>query len=110
MRRRRRRRRIARAYSAALLTTLQKAWPAGWKAQASDNGGFFRCFRWTREQARARATFFPLEEEQVDNASAAQGVMPTARGLQIKLKKSDQLLKPIQALKGVVVLESGPHI
>lgn len=82
-----------------------KAWPAGWKAQASDNGGFFLLSLDTGT-SESKATFFPLEEEQVDNA-AAQGVMPTARGLQIKLKKSDQLLKPIQALKGVVVLGPG---
>jgi thiol:disulfide interchange protein DsbD len=82
-----------------------KAWPAGWKAQASDNGGFFLLSLDTGT-SESKATFFPLEEEQVDNA-AAQGVMPTARGLQIKLKKSDQLLKPIKALKGVVVLGPG---
>jgi DsbC/DsbD-like thiol-disulfide interchange protein len=82
-----------------------KAWPAGWKAQASDNGGFFLLSLDTGT-SESKATFFPLEEEQVDNA-AAQGVMPTARGLQIKLKKSDQLLKPIKALKGVVVLGAG---
>ena len=82
-----------------------KAWPAGWKAQASDNGGFFLLSLDTGT-SESKATFFPLEEEQVDNA-AAQGVMATARGLQIKLKKSDQLLKPIKALKGVVVLGPG---
>jgi DsbC/DsbD-like thiol-disulfide interchange protein len=82
-----------------------KAWPAGWKAQASDNGGFFLLSLETGTSEN-KATFFPLEEEQIDN-SAAQGVTPTARGVQIKLKKSDQLLKPISALKGVVVLGPG---
>jgi DsbC/DsbD-like thiol-disulfide interchange protein len=48
-----------------------------------------------------RATFFPLEESQVDN-SAAQKVVPVATGFQLTLRKSDQLLKPIKRLKGVL--------
>lgn len=82
-----------------------KVLPAGWKAQASDAGGFFLLSLDTGK-AQSKATFFPLEEDQIDN-SAAQSVMPTPRGVQIKLKKSDQLLKPIGTLKGVVVLEPG---
>lgn len=84
---------------------VPKAMPTGWKAQVSDNGGFFLLSLDTGA-SESKATFFPLEEEQIDN-SAAQGVMPTARGVQIKLKKSDQLLQPIRALKGVVVLDPG---
>jgi hypothetical protein len=49
-----------------------------------------------------RATFFPLEESQVDN-SAAQKVVSVATGFQLTLRKSDQLLKPIKRLKGVLV-------
>jgi DsbC/DsbD-like thiol-disulfide interchange protein len=49
----------------------------------------------------ATATFFPLEESQVDNA-AAQSVVPVPGGLQLTLRKSDQLLKPIDRLKGVL--------
>jgi len=82
-----------------------KAWPAGWKAQVSDNGGFFLLSLDTGT-SQPRATFFPLEEDQVDNA-AVQGLAATPRGVQIKLKKSDQLTKPITALKGVVVLGPG---
>ena len=91
-------------------TTLEnspKAWPAGWKAQASDGGGFFLLSLDTGT-SEAKATFFPLEEEQIDNA-APQGVTPAARGAQIKLKKSDQLRKPISVLKGVVVLPNGAY-
>ena len=82
-----------------------KPWPAGWKAQANDNGGFFLLSLDTGTSER-RATFFPLEEDQIDN-SAVQGLMVTPRGMQIKLKKSDQLLKPISMLKGVVVFGGG---
>ena len=82
-----------------------KAWPAGWKAQVNDNGGFFLLSLDTGT-SQPRATFFPLEEDQIDNA-AAQGLVATPRGAQIKLKKSDQLTKPITALKGVVVLGPG---
>ena len=82
-----------------------KPLPAGWKAQVSDKGGFFQLSLDTGT-SESKATFFPLEEDQVDNA-APQSVMPAARGLQIKLKRSDQLLKPIAVLKGVVVLGPG---
>lgn len=82
-----------------------KRLPAGWKAQASDNGGFF-LLSLDIGASESKATFFPLEEDQVDNA-APQSVSSSARGLQIKLKKSDQLVKPIGTLKGVVVLGPG---
>lgn len=85
--------------------SVPKAMPAGWKAQVSDNGGFFLLSLDTGA-IESKAAFFPLEEEQIDN-SAAQGVTPTTRGVQIKLKKSDQLLKPIGILKGIVVLGPG---
>jgi len=48
-----------------------------------------------------RATFFPLEESQVDN-SARQDLVPTASGFRLVLSKSDQLLKPIKRLRGVL--------
>jgi DsbC/DsbD-like thiol-disulfide interchange protein len=82
-----------------------KAWPAGWKAQATDGGGFFGVSLETG-MSESKADFFPLEEDQIDNA-APQSVTPTARGAQIKLKKSDQLTKPIGVLKGVVVFGPG---
>ena len=82
-----------------------KAWPAGWKAQASDNGAFFLLTLDTGT-SEPRVTFFPLEEDQIDN-TAVQGIAATPRGVQIKLKKSAQLTKAITALKGVVVLGPG---
>jgi DsbC/DsbD-like thiol-disulfide interchange protein len=51
--------------------------------------------------------FFPLAEAQIDN-SAPQILQPLASGFRLTLRKSDQLLKPIERLKGVLVL-SGNH-
>ena len=82
-----------------------KAWPAGWKAHASENGGFFVLALETGA-SESKAAFFPLEEDQIDN-DAQQGLTPSPRGVQIKLKKSDQLKKPVAELKGVVVLGAG---
>src|SRR6202049_740437 len=82
-----------------------KPLPEGSKTQAVDQGGQFVLSMETGARD-TKAVFFPLEQEQIDNA-AAQGVAPSARGVQITLKKSDQLLKPIAMLRGVVVL--GPQ-
>jgi thiol:disulfide interchange protein DsbD len=82
-----------------------KPWPAGWKAQATDNRGFFMLSLDTG-RSEPRATFFPLEEDQIDNA-AVQGLAASPRGVVIKLKKSNQLVKPISVVKGVVVLGPG---
>jgi DsbC/DsbD-like thiol-disulfide interchange protein len=76
--------------------------PVGWKVQANDQGPHFVLDLDTGSR-EMKALFFPLEEDQIDNA-AAQTVTPTARGVRITLKKSDQLLKPISTLKGVIVL------
>jgi DsbC/DsbD-like thiol-disulfide interchange protein len=53
------------------------------------------------------AIFFPVAEAQIDN-SAPQALQPLAGGFRLTLRKSDQLLKPIERLKGVLVL-SGNH-
>ena len=49
------------------------------------------------------AIFFPLTESQISNA-APQTLVPTATGFTLTLRKSDQLLKPIARLKGVLEL------
>jgi DsbC/DsbD-like thiol-disulfide interchange protein len=82
-----------------------KAWPTGWKAQASESGGFFTLSLETGT-SESKAVFFPIEQDQIDN-DAMQGLTPTPKGVQIKVKKSDQLKQPIAALKGVVVLGPG---
>ena len=54
-----------------------------------------------------QASFFPLAEAQIDNA-APQILQPQPSGFRLTLRKSDRLLKPIERLKGVLVL-SGNH-
>jgi thiol:disulfide interchange protein DsbD len=54
-----------------------------------------------------QATFFPIVDAQIDN-SAPQRLQPLATGFRLNLRKSDRLLKPIERLKGVLVL-SGNH-
>ena len=51
----------------------------------------------------ANATFFPKDEDQIENA-APQQVHSEATAIHIDLKKSEQLLKPITRLRGVVLL------
>jgi DsbC/DsbD-like thiol-disulfide interchange protein len=50
-----------------------------------------------------QAVFFPLVESQIDNA-APQKLQAADSGFRLTLRKSDQLLKPIEHLKGVLVL------
>jgi thiol:disulfide interchange protein DsbD len=81
---------------------VPKPLPAGWKASAESRKDEFVLSIRARKSISA-AQFFPLEPSQVDNA-AAQKIEPSARGAQITLKKSDELLKPIAVLRGVLVL------
>ena len=74
--------------------------PRDWEFSVSDQKDSFVL---TAKLGRKLATaiFFPLEESEVDN-SASQTVVPISGGLQLTLRKSDQLLKPIDRLKGVL--------
>jgi DsbC/DsbD-like thiol-disulfide interchange protein len=51
----------------------------------------------------SHAEFFPIEQDQIDNA-APQKLMPSTTGARITLKKSDLLTKPISSLRGVLVI------
>jgi DsbC/DsbD-like thiol-disulfide interchange protein len=84
---------------------LPRAVPAGWKFNATETNGMFVLTGNIGRQV-AQATFFPLMESQIDNA-AEQKAVPAAGGFLLMLKKSDQLLKPIERLKGVLVLGEG---
>ena len=83
---------------------LPRRAPADWEFQVS---GHKDSFVLTAKLGRqiTQATFFPLEESQVDN-SAPQKIVPVATGFQLTLRKSDQLLKPIKRLKGVLELSA----
>ena len=96
----------ANAQSTHFFTEARKAWPrpapASWKfsiAQTNDS------FVLTANLGHkiTHAIFFPLAESQVSNA-APQTLVPTVTGFTLTLRKSDQLLKPIARLKGVIVL------
>jgi len=84
---------------------LPKPWPSSWKARAvSDKNSFVLSIQ-TGTPVKA-AEFFPLVPQQMENA-ASQPLQSTARGAKITLTKSDQLLKPIRVLKGLLVLGNG---
>ncbi|HLJ90926.1 MAG TPA: protein-disulfide reductase DsbD domain-containing protein [Candidatus Angelobacter sp.] len=90
---------------AAARKLLPKPLPASWKAQATDSHDNF-ILAITAPKAIAKAEFFPLEAEQIENA-APQVAHPLPKGIRLTLKKSDQLLKPIASLKGLLVLPGG---
>jgi DsbC/DsbD-like thiol-disulfide interchange protein len=84
---------------------LPRPVPKGWKISAASVGDEFQL---SLRIGRLTATpqFFPLEEEQIENA-ALQATSTIPGGIRLHLKKSNHLLKPISRLKGVLVVESG---
>ena len=90
-------------FSAARKSLPQRA-PRDWEFHVGDQKDSFVLTAKIGRQTTL-ATFFPLEESQVDN-SAPQKFVPVATGFQLTLRKSDQLLKPIKRLRGVVELSA----
>jgi DsbC/DsbD-like thiol-disulfide interchange protein len=92
--------------NAELFTAARKALPrpasANWRISVADAGDSFVLT--AKLGARvAQADFFPREESQVKDA-APQQFAAVPDGFQLTLRKSDQLLKPVARLKGVLVL------
>jgi len=85
---------------------LPKPPPSDWKITAASAEHDFVLTIETGARVTT-ASFFPLQAQQIENA-APQRPSPFARGVRLRLKKSDQLLKPISRLQGVVVCP-GPH-
>jgi len=82
---------------------LPERWPRTWKITAlSQKEDFVLSLQTGRSITKAE--FFPLEPNQIENA-APQAAKPTPLGANITLKKSDQLLKPVSTLKGVLEVE-----
>jgi DsbC/DsbD-like thiol-disulfide interchange protein len=79
--------------------------PGNWRFDAADEKDSFVLTANLGYQVK-RATFFPLEESQIDNA-APQNPVAAAGGFRLTLRKSDQLLKPIERLRGVLELSPG---
>jgi DsbC/DsbD-like thiol-disulfide interchange protein len=82
--------------------SLPRVAPDLWKFTATDTKDSFLLIAHLGHPVK-QATFFPLEESQVDN-SASQKLIPRAEGFELTLRKSDELLKPIHNLKGVLEL------
>jgi thiol:disulfide interchange protein DsbD len=95
--------------SAALFATTQKLLPRpmpyGWKASAKSGRDEF-ILSVHAGQSITKAEFFPLEPNQIDNP-APQKVRPLPAGVMITLKKSDLLTKPVEVLRGVLVVPGG---
>ena len=79
--------------------------PGGWKFAVVDGNGAFELTANIGRQI-TQAVFYPLMESQIDNASP-QKLTPLATGFRLMLRKSDQLMQPIQRLQGVLVLAGG---
>lgn len=92
-------------FAAARKDLPQRA-PQNWKFSVDDARDSFVLAANPGPQI-TQAIFFPLAEAQIDN-SAPQTLQPRATGFRLTLRKSDRLLKPIDRLKGVLVL-SGNH-
>jgi thiol:disulfide interchange protein DsbD len=83
---------------------LPKPLPRGWNASAvAERDTFVLTVTGSPEKA---AMFFPLEPGQIENA-APQKVNSFDRGIRLILRKSDQLVKPVMTLNGVLVLANG---
>jgi DsbC/DsbD-like thiol-disulfide interchange protein len=89
---------------AATRKSLPRPAPANWKLSVEEAKDSFVLTANLGHQV-TQAVFFPLAESQMDNA-APQVLKPAGAGFRLTLKKSDRLLKPIDRLKGVLVLSS----
>jgi len=95
-----------------IFTAARGRWPKppppGWKVTATEQGDHLVLNVETGSR-ETQAAFFPLGEDEVDNATLPV-VAPADRGAKITLKKSDLLDKPLTTLKGVLVLSSNRAI
>jgi thiol:disulfide interchange protein DsbD len=81
---------------------IPKPAPASWKFSVADRKDSFYLNVVVGRPIK-EAFFFPLEESQIENATP-QKVLPSKSGFAVALKKSRQLTKPIQRLRGVLLL------
>ncbi len=94
--------------TAALFATTRKSlplpMPGSWKVKVGEKSD---CFVLTANIGHpiTQAVFFAVAESQVSNAGP-QRLLPMKSGFQLTLMKSDQLLKPISQLKGVLALSN----
>jgi DsbC/DsbD-like thiol-disulfide interchange protein len=83
--------------------------PGNWKFSVADRSDSFaltvHALRQRANRQITRAVFFPLTESQIENA-APQKFQSDAAGFRLTLRKSNQLLKPIERLQGVLVVSA----
>ncbi len=84
---------------------LPKPMPRTWKATAKSAQDNFILSVQAGKQI-SKAEFFPLDPDQIDNP-AQQKLQPLPTGIKLTLKKSDLLIQPISALRGVLSLPDG---
>jgi DsbC/DsbD-like thiol-disulfide interchange protein len=84
--------------------SLPQPAPRHWRFRVADENGSF-VLTANLDRQITQAVFFPLVESQIDNA-APQKLLPAPAGFRLTVRKSDQLLKPIDRLKGVLVLSA----
>ena len=87
---------------------LPQPTPASWEFQAADRKDSFYLNGVVGRPIK-EAFFFPLEESQIENA-APQKAQPSKSGFGMVLKKSSQLMKPIQHLRGVLLLGNKAYV
>jgi DsbC/DsbD-like thiol-disulfide interchange protein len=85
--------------------SLPRPAPTNWKLNLDEERDSFVLTANVSHEI-TQADFFPLAESQISN-TASQKLLPIAEGFRLTLQKSDQLLKPIERLKGVLVLSDG---
>jgi DsbC/DsbD-like thiol-disulfide interchange protein len=90
---------------AAARKSLPRPAPANWRISVNETKDSFELTAILGRQI-TQAIFFPLAESQIQNA-APQKVVPLGAGFRMTLQKSEQLLKPIERLRGVLVLTAG---
>jgi thiol:disulfide interchange protein DsbD len=79
--------------------------PANWRMSAISRGDAFR-LRLRIGRFTSAPQFFPLDEEEIENAGP-QHAIRIPGGFLLDLKKSNHLLKPVSHLRGVLVVASG---
>lgn len=93
---------------AAARRDLPRPAPQNWKFGVDDTKDSFVLAANPGPQI-TQAIFFPLAEAQIDN-SAPQRLQPLATGFRLTLRKSDRLLKPIERLKGLLVIRNRAYL
>jgi DsbC/DsbD-like thiol-disulfide interchange protein len=85
---------------------LPQPLPHAWKASVTSSKDRF-ALTIRAGKPITTAEFFPFDPGQIDNP-APQKLQPSHTGATLTLKKSDELLKPITILRGVLVIPGSP--